>query len=119
VGKRSRDKGKRGEREFAAEMRRMGFACARRGVQYAGGADSPDVVGIPGCHIEVKRAEALNVYAALDQAMRDADPGSAPIVAHRRNGRPWVVIVRLEDFGRAAQLWVAEINRNLAEEDRE
>ena len=39
----SRQKGKVGEREFAALLRVQGFD-ARRGVQFCGGVDSPDVV---------------------------------------------------------------------------
>ena len=55
----SRAKGARGEREFAAFMREHGYE-AHRGQQFAGSADSPDVVhSIPGIHIEVKRVEAL------------------------------------------------------------
>jgi hypothetical protein len=42
----SRDKGKRGEREFAEMLREHGFASARRGVQTAcrGGLTAPDVI---------------------------------------------------------------------------
>jgi hypothetical protein len=43
IGMDSRRKGKVGEREFAALLREHGFD-ARRGVQYSGGVDSPDVV---------------------------------------------------------------------------
>ncbi|NBW23515.1 MAG: hypothetical protein EBR82_87795 [Caulobacteraceae bacterium] len=93
MGRMSRQKGKRGEREAAAELARL-FACeARRGVQYQGGPDSPDVVlkGVP-VHVEVKRVEALSLYAAIEQATNDAK-GKVPIVWHRRNGKPSVVIV--------------------------
>ena len=69
MGKASRDKGKRGEREVAEFLRDHGIP-ARRGVQYAGGADSPDVIGFEGVHIEVKRTEALRLYPALEQALR-------------------------------------------------
>ena len=59
----SRAKGARGERELAEILRCYGFS-ARRGQQYRGGADSPDVMGLPGIHIEVKRVERLNIYDA-------------------------------------------------------
>ena len=52
----SRDKGKRGERMAAKKFREHGFDT-RRGVQYQGGPDSPDVVGPEGLHIE---ASSLN-----------------------------------------------------------
>lgn len=101
----SREKGKRGEREWAKFLRDLGYADARRGVQHAGGPDSPDVVGgIPGTHAEVKRTEALSVYKAMDQAERDAGGSSVPYVAYRRNGRPWLIIIpadRLEEFAKS------------------
>lgn len=93
----SRAKGKVGELELAAVLRAHGFDSARRGVQFHGGADSPDVVGVPGVHLECKRVEAGNLYTWLDQAIRDAG-ANLPVVAHRRNRREWVAILRLEDF---------------------
>jgi hypothetical protein len=43
-------------------------------------------------HVEAKRVEALNLYAAIEQARDDAS-GKIPLVWHRRNGKPSVVIV--------------------------
>ena len=97
MGKMSRDKGKRGEREFATVLRDHGYK-GRRGVQYHGGPDSPDVEGLPGFHIEVKRVERLNLYDALDQSKQDAGDDEIPIVAHRKNGKRWVVVMEAEDF---------------------
>ncbi len=97
MGKSSRDKGKRGERELANALREYGFD-SRRGVQYHGGADSPDVTGLPGVHIECKRTEALRLYDALEQSARDAAPGEMPVVMHRKNGGEWVVIQPLSDW---------------------
>lgn len=94
MGRMSRQKGKRGEREAAAELGLLLGCTSRRGVQYQGGPDSPDVVldGVA-IHVEAKRVEALNLYAALEQATSDAPQGSVPIVWHRRNNKPSVVIV--------------------------
>lgn len=97
MGKASRDKGKRGERELASKLREHGYD-ARRGVQYHGGPDSPDVIGLEGVHIEVKRVERLSLYDALSQAKADAGPGEMPVVMHRRNNCEWVVIQPLEDW---------------------
>ena len=99
----SRDKGKRGELELAAFLKEHGYAEARRGQQFKGGTDSPDVVGVPGLHFECKRVEALSVYAAFAQACRDSGPASIPVVAHRRNGtkacpKPWLAILGLDAF---------------------
>lgn len=93
----SRTKGKRGELELAKALRLYGYD-ARRGQQYNGGADSPDVIGLPGVHIEVKRVERLNLTEAYAQAFRDAAPGEISAVFHRKNREPWMVTVTLEDF---------------------
>ena len=93
----SGDKGKRGERELAAALRAQGYS-ARRGQQYCGTSGDADVVGLPGCHIECKRVERLNIDAAMEQAVRDAREGEVPVVIHRRNGKPWLVTQLLSDF---------------------
>lgn len=97
MGKMSRDKGKRGERELAGILRGYGFD-AKRGVQYHGGPDSPDVTGLPGVHIEVKRTEKLSLYDALAQSRADSGPEEMPVVIHRRNDCEWVVIQPLPDW---------------------
>jgi len=87
----SRQKGKVGEREFAALLRVHGFD-ARRGQQFAGGGDSPDIVSdsLRWLHIEVKRVQYLNLAEACAQARRDCG-GKPWIVAHRRNREPWFI----------------------------
>jgi len=87
----SRNKGKVGEREFAELLRAHGFD-ARRGQQFAGGTDSPDVVSnaLDWLHIEVKRVQHLNLAEACAQAKRDAG-GKPWIVAHRKNRGPWFI----------------------------
>lgn len=97
MGKASREKGKRGERELAGILRSYGYA-AKRGVQYQGGPDSPDVVGLPGVHIECKRVERLNLDAALKQASDDSDDGELACVFHRKNGGKWNVTMSMDDF---------------------
>ena len=93
----SLNKGKRGERQWRDFLRSIGFTDARRGQQFAGGPDSPDVVGgIPGTHVEVKLVEKLNIEDAMQQAERDIGQayGQIPYVAHRRNRTEWCVTVR-------------------------
>lgn len=95
-------KGKRGEREAAALLREYGFE-ARRGQQFSGGGDSPDVVhSIPNVHIEVKRTEALSLYKAMDQAREDSG-GKVPVVLHKRNGREWLAVIPASDLLRVFQ----------------
>lgn len=59
----------------------------------------PDVSGLPGIHMEVKRVERLNVSEAMKQAVRDAERfnDGAPAVFHRRSREPWLVTMKLED----------------------
>jgi len=93
----SREKGKRGELELAKELNKHGYNC-RRSQQYAGFNGDADVVGIDGLHIEVKRVQALNIDKAYEQAINDAREGEIPIVAHRKNHKPWKVTIGLDDF---------------------
>src|SRR5262249_32022513 len=67
----SREKGKRGERQWRDELRAQGFA-ARRGQQFSGSPDSPDVVwdSLPSIRFEVKAVERLNIGDAREQARR-------------------------------------------------
>ena len=90
----SRQKGAAGERE-AAELFRFHGYTARRGQQFSGGTDSPDVV----CkelhedfHFEIKRTEAGNLYNWMHQAERDG-AGKVPVVMHRRSREDWVAIL--------------------------
>ena len=96
----SRDKGKRGERQWRDELRENGYP-ARRGQQFSGSPDSPDVIcdGLPWAHFEVKLVEHLNLSAAMAQARKDAG-GKAAFVAHRKNYWPWVVTMEAERFYR-------------------
>lgn len=96
----SRRKGATGERDWAQFLRDNGIE-ARRGVQFSGRPDSPDVVSdLAGLHCEVKRTERFDLWGALEQAKRDAAkrPHLMPYVAHRPNRRPWVVVMDAEDW---------------------
>ena len=93
----SKDKGKRGERHVAKVLREHGYD-AKRGVQYQGSPDSPDVVGIPGVHIEVKFTEHLNIWNALAQSEKDAGADEIPIVVFKRNRSKDYVALSLENF---------------------
>lgn len=91
-------KGKRGEEELTAILREYGFP-ARRGAPLNYGTE-PDVSGLPGVHIEVKRTERLNLSAALEQSKRDSQrfKDGLPVVIHRANRQKWRVTMELEDF---------------------
>ncbi len=100
----SREKGKRGERQWRDELRAHGYD-AWRGQQFAGSPDSPDVVcpDLAGIHFEVKAVERLNIYDAMEQARRDCRTQNAeggmqkvPVVAHRRRFWGWLVTMEAE-----------------------
>jgi hypothetical protein len=120
----SRAKGARGERQWRDELRANGYA-ARRGQQFSGSPDSPDVVcaALAWVHFEVKAVERLNIEEAMLQATRDCRVRNSecgiedhltpalspmggegdrkvPIVAHKRNHRPWLVTMGAEVFFR-------------------
>ena len=100
----SRDKGKRGELEVAHLLQKYGYD-ARRGQQYSGSNGDPDVVGLPGIHIEVKRVEKLNLENAVEQSMRDAKDGEKPAVLHRKNRRKWLVTMPFDEWIELYQAW--------------
>ena len=94
-------KGNAGEREFLAFLEVNGVRANRNEQRYIGGLDNPDIAaqigGVP-FHVEVKRTERFRLYDALDQAQRDANGHRIPLVAHRQNRKPWVVVMDAEDF---------------------
>lgn len=93
----SKQKGARGERLWRDELRAQGYT-ARRGQQFSGSPDSPDVVcdDLP-FHQEVKFVEKLNLQDAVDQASRDAC-GKPWIVAHKRSHSPWLVTMLADEW---------------------
>lgn len=97
MGKASRDKGQRGEREVANILKTLGFP-ARRTAQYCGNTgDASDVVGVDGLHLEVKRCETTKIHEWMRQAERDCGD-NIPVVCHRRSNEVWYVTLPLVDF---------------------
>jgi hypothetical protein len=105
----SNTKGKVAEREVAELLRAHDFN-ARRGQQFSGGGDSPDVVSDLGLHIEVKRVEAFNLYSAVEQAKKDCKSKEYAIF-HRKNNKDWVTILDSDVF-----LFVMRQNKELTKE---
>lgn len=102
----SRQKGKRGELEAAAEWNRhMPQAHARRSQQHSGTESASDLIspGTPHLWLEVKRVErGLNLHAVMDKS-REQCGELAPVVLHRKNDSDWLVTFRLEDIKRFIQ----------------
>jgi len=105
----SRNKGKRGELEFAALCRQHGYGDARRGQQYSG-IEGEDIVGLPGIHVEVKRVEALSIDKAMAQSIRDAGEGKIPIVAHRKNRHKWLITMPADKWFKLYKAWERGFN---------
>lgn len=95
----SRRKGANGELEAAHYFSAKGFP-ARRGQQFSGLGDSPDIVvdNLSQYWFEVKRTEKGNPYNWIDQAVRDAKGNKTPVVLHRRSGQPWICLILIDDF---------------------
>lgn len=98
MGKRSRDKGKRGEREAAEAVRlHLGFTETRRAAQ-ANGSYSADLISDKRLHFEVKRLARVPATDFMHQAVEDADPKQIPLVLFREDHEPdWILMVRLQD----------------------
>ena len=94
-------KGTAGENELVSILLEAGIRAHRNDQIFKGGAGNPDVSaevsGRP-LHIEVKRAERLNIHEAMKQAIRDAKSGDFPIVAHRRNREKWLITAPLDSL---------------------
>lgn len=105
----SKQKGKAGELELSKALNQYGYKT-RRSVQYNGKAEEgqPDLVGLPGIHVECKRTEKLKLYDAVDQAKRDSKTtgeNDIPAVFHRKNNCEWVVIMPLDDWMQLYREW--------------
>ena len=97
-GRASACKGANGERELARVLEAEGYTIERGGSQSYGTV--PDLMGLSGIHIEVKRKERLNLSDAMKQAEADSErfQDGAPTVFHRRNREPWRVTMNLADW---------------------
>ena len=107
----SRSKGKEGEREAARILTELFNIPVRRGQQFRGGPDSPDVIGLEGLHVEVKRRERLNLDVALRQSAEETAPGNVPMVLHRGNRTLWKVSIYAEDLPRFVETTAGLLER--------
>jgi len=85
---------------------------ARRTEQYCGKAGDSDVLvdALPELHIEVKRRERLQLYDAVEQCVRDSK-GNPFMLMHRRNSRPWLCIIPLDQLVAVAILLADKIRK--------
>ena len=98
MGKFSRDKGARFERLVAKKWTELFGGDNKRGCQHMGGFDSPDVIlEIKGISVECKHVEKLNMYSAMQQSIDDSGD-NIPIVISKKNHKPILVTLQLEDL---------------------
>jgi len=98
MGAKSQRKGRSAELELARTLQTHGYNVEPgRALSYG---KVPDLSGLPGVHIECKRAETLRLSEWMDQAERDAERlgDGAPAVFFRRSRSPWMVCMKLEDW---------------------
>ena len=110
MGKRSRNKGKRGEREACDVMRPLFPDVRRRAMQSRGGSEGADLDGTPGWHVEVGVGARVSPLEKLRQAVEDCGPdywqgiwanpptNTVPIALCKRDREGWTVTMRAEDW---------------------
>lgn len=98
MGARSQRKGRAAELELSRILQGHGYGVEPgRALSYG---KTPDLTGLPGVHIECKRAETQRMSEWMAQARRDADRfgDGLPAVFHRRNREGWQVTMELPDW---------------------
>lgn len=95
-GRASRQKGQRGEREFANRLKHI-YPDARRGLQSQSGKDICDVEATP-WFIEAKWYKRIAVFRWLEKAEEDTD-GRPVVIRLREDGDTrGAILLREEDF---------------------
>ena len=97
-GRSSQRKGRAGELELTEALRRYGYDVRPgRALSYG---QEPDILGLPGVHVECKRSERLQLSTWMRQAIEDSKTfaDGIPAVFHRKNREEWLVTMRLSDF---------------------
>ena len=98
-------KGVRVEREFVQFLTDLGLLSARRSSQYSAKLEGdPDIFcdELSKFHLEVKGRQDNGIYFWLEQAKLDSRGETTPMVAIKRNNKPWIVTMLAEDWVRLA-----------------
>ena len=98
MAKKSQVKGRNAERELSRLLNAYGFNV--RVGQALNFGTEPDLIGLPGIHIESKRCEQLRLSEWMNQAVNDSErfKDGLPAVFHRKNREGWVVSMQLSDW---------------------
>ena len=110
LGRYSKNKGKRAERELAHIFQEAGLVDAHRTAQFMGKTgQAGDIEGVPFIHVEAKNVEKLNLRNAMAQSENDAEAcgkGEIPIVCHKKSRVPWLVTMNLTDWIPIYKVWL-------------
>lgn len=98
TGRKSTQKGANGEREVMAILREHGYRIERGGTQSYG--QRPDLYGLDGVHLEIKRSECARIWDWMEQSIEDSRrfEDGVPTVIFRRNRSDWLICMGLEDW---------------------
>jgi hypothetical protein len=96
MSRRSREKGKDGEREVAKILsEQLGLVVRRKLGQARDGGH--DLTQTGRFAWEVKRRKGIAVHEWVEQCVAACGPHDTPVVACRGDGKEWLVVMRLED----------------------
>lgn len=115
MGAKSQRKGRAAELELSRILQGHGYNVEPgRALSYG---EVPDLSGLPGVHIECKRAETLRLSEWMEQAERDAQRfrDGAPAVFFRRSRSPWRVVMNLPDWLELYRSYQPPTNSNYKE----
>ena len=92
----SRSKGKRNELALAKVLAPYYPEACRNIDQF--GADKRDFLNVADLHIQAKAVERLNIWAALNQTITEAQDNRLPVLAFKRNRSPWFAALELDEL---------------------
>jgi hypothetical protein len=101
MGKKSREKGRKGELELAKLIdKHLGLDVSRNLRQYQIGGH--DLIGWDGVHTEVKRYASVtqgDIDTFWQQTISQCEHGDVPLLAYRANYQDWRFVLRPCDWG--------------------
>lgn len=112
MGRREQKKGRRGEIELSKILNDRGYNT-RPGAAVSFGSE-PDVVGLDGIHVEIKRRECPDIPAALRQAAEDAAffRDGIPALFTRGNRARWRVVMDIDEWLKLYNSYYKEKSQN-------
>lgn len=115
VGKWSRNKGARGEREAAERLHSLFGWRAKRAQQHSGTETTADVMvqDTPGLWFEVKRVQRLCVHKAMSTATEQSGR-KCPVLLHRVDQGEWLLTINLSDLPRLCHAYECATSEQMA-----